>query len=263
MHLKKRLGQFLLKDRTVAERIASAVPVEPLVIEIGPGDGALTSALLDSGHRVIGIELDTDMVKRLNNKFKHRRDFRLISRDILMFDWDSLTQESEDLVVVGNLPYHLTSSIMFEIFKVVRQNPSKIRMLVVMVQKEVAERITAEPGTRNSGILSLLSRYHGTPEYLFTVSADLFRPRPEVDGGVIRISFHSEEDFPEVEYGAFRRIVRGCFAQRRKMMRNSLGVVGNLPEGWKELGYDFTLRPEQFTFMQFVNLTRDILRIQS
>lgn len=261
--LKKELGQFLLRDSTIAMRISEAVPVEPQIVEIGPGDGALTRELLDSGHRVIGIELDNMMVKKLEQRFNHRRDFRLISGDILDVDWSSLSDDNGDLVVVGNLPYHLTGPILFAIFDSIRLKQSRIISVVVMVQKEVGIRLTAKPGRRECGSLTFLTNFHGFPEYLFTVPASSFHPKPGVDGSVIRITFRKRDNFPDVRYEDFRRIVRGCFAQRRKMMRNALCVVTNLPEGWQELEYDFTLRPEQFTFDGFIRLTRDLVNLQS
>jgi len=261
--LKKRLGQFLLRDSTIAVRIAEAVPVEPLIVEVGPGDGALTRELLDSGHRVIGVELDNMMVKKLEQRFNHRRDFRLISGDILDVDWNSISNDNEDLVVVGNLPYHLTSPILFNVFDSIRLKQSRIVSVIVMAQKEVGVRLTAESGGREYGSLTLLAKFHGTPEYLFTVPASSFHPKPGVDGGVIKITFRKQDSFPDVRYNDFRRVVRGCFAQRRKMMRNALCVVTDLPEGWQELEYDFTLRPEQFSFDDFIRLTRDLVNLQS
>ena len=260
---RKELGQFLLRNRDYSQRIASEVPPGALVIEIGAGDGSLTRELLDSGHRDVAVEIDQEMVRKIEHNFKHRRDFRLIKGNILTVDWNELTQKEEKIVITGNLPYHLTSPILFDIFQLIRSGKSGIESMVVMVQKEVAMRLTSEPNRKSYGGLTLLARYHGRTEYLLTVPADAFYPKPKVDGGVIRLSFHTPEEMPDVDYYMFRRIVRGCFAQRRKMMRNAIGVVGDLPEGWEELQYDFTLRPENFSFEDFMALTRDIVNLQS
>jgi len=179
-----------------------------------------------------------------------------------MIDWESITKDDEPITVVGNLPYHLTSPIMFDIFHLIRHGRPRIVEMIVMVQKQVGQRITARSGGRRFGSLTLLTKYHGIPEYLFTVPADCFFPRPGVDGSVIRITFHRPEELPDVDYNDFRRIVRGSFAQRRKMMRNSMCVIEDLPDGWRDLDYDFSLRPEQFTFEEFINLTKDILKIK-
>ena len=257
---KKALGQFMLRDREIARRIAEAIPPVPLVVEIGPGDGALTVEMLASGHRVVGIEIDPQMCLKLNKRFNHRRDFRLVSGNILNVDWQQFATEVSEIGVTGNLPYHLSSSILFSVFQQVRQNtPQLIRYMVVMVQREVGMRLTAEPGTKDYGSLTLLTRYHSKAEYLFTVPANRFYPTPKVDGAVVRLTFLSPDNMPSVDYEAFRRVVRGCFAQRRKMMRNAIGVINGLSDTWRDLDYDFTRRPEQFTFKEFIKLTEDLL----
>jgi 16S rRNA (adenine1518-N6/adenine1519-N6)-dimethyltransferase len=261
MKLKKKFGQFLLRDDEAALRIASYVPTDIPTIEIGSGTGLLTTALLETGHNVIGVEIDMDMVERLQQKFNHRRDFRLIPEDILSVDWNEIAEKHNEVAITGNLPYHLTSSILFSVFKQVRETSIIIKTMVVMVQKEVAVRLCSPPGKRAVSGITILTHYHGLPEYLFTVPSESFQPRPDVDGGVMQITFHEPKDFPDVEYQSFRRVVRSCFAQRRKMMRNALTVLGNLPEGWKELNYDFTKRPEAFSFDDFVNLTKDLNRL--
>ncbi|MCF7811315.1 16S rRNA (adenine(1518)-N(6)/adenine(1519)-N(6))-dimethyltransferase RsmA [bacterium] len=263
MRLKKKFGQFLLRDEEAALRIASFVPTDIPTIEIGSGTGLLTTALLETGHNVIGVEIDLDMVERLEQKFNHRRDFRLIPEDILSVDWNEIAEKYDEITISGNLPYHLTSSILFSVFNQVRENKLIIKKMVVMIQKEVAVRICSQPGKRAVGAISVLTRYHGKPEYLFTVPSECFQPRPDVDGGVMQISFYESKDFPNVEYQFFRRVVRACFAQRRKMMRNALTVMESLPDNWKELDYDFTKRPEAFTFEEFVNLTKDLDRLNS
>ncbi len=262
IRLKKELGQFILKDRSITERIASVVPIGHLIVEIGPGDGALTEQLLNHGHHLIGVELDQEMVRKLEQRFNHRRDFRLISGNILKVDWNKLAGKSDDIIIVGNLPYHLFSPILFNIFEIVRQNRIRISEMIVMLQHEVGRRLTAEPRNKDFGSLTLLTRYHGIPHYLFTVPADCFHPKPRVDGAVVRIIFHQPDEMPDVDYETFRRVVRGCFAQRRKMMRNAMTVIEDLPEGWQNLGYDFKLRPEQLNFKEFVNLTKDLIKLQ-
>ena len=260
---RKELGQFFLRDKSIAKRIAAAVKPGNQLIEIGPGDGALTKELFEHGHSVIGVELDADLVEKLEKRFQHRRDFRLISGNILKINWEEFEKKDSCLTIVGNLPYHLTSPILFNIFEIVRRGTPRITECVVMVQREVGSRITAESGNKIYGALTLLTQYHGQTEYLFTVPASSFYPEPGVDGAIIRITFHEPENLPDIDYEAFRRIVRGCFAQRRKMMRNALGVVNDLPPGWANLNYDFKLRPEQFTFQDFISLTRDLLTLNA
>lgn len=253
---KKSLGQFFLRDKITTLRIAKSISDGFPVIEIGPGDGALTWALLDIGRAVTAVELDPELVEQLSQRFSRRRDFRVIRGDILQVGWESLTDNLSEIVIVGNLPYHLTAPILFSVFERVRNNqPPKIVEMVVMIQKEVAQRLVAVPKSKAFGSLTLLASYHASIDYLFEVPAKLFYPRPKVDGAVIKLRFHNPEDRVKVDYPSLRRVVRGSFAQRRKMMRNSLGVVNNLPDNWRDIPYDLTRRPEEFTLEEFADIT--------
>jgi len=260
-HPRKELGQFFLRNREIARLMAEAIPTDSLVLEIGPGDGSLTSALLDSNHRVVGVELDPALVAKLQQRFQHRRDLALIQSNILKLDWSELATHGE-LNIAGNLPYHLTSPILFEVFERVRADiPPAIWQMVIMVQREVGRRLTAAAGSKEYGSLTLLTAWHGTADYLLSVPAEDFYPRPKVDGAVIRIRFHKAEESPPIDYESFRRLARGCFAQRRKMMRNGIRVVNDLPTGWENLNYDFTRRPEDFSFAEYVQLAQDLQRL--
>ena len=230
-----------------------------LVLEIGPGDGFLTQYLLERNLQVTGVEIDSTWIEKLQRRVKNYSKFRLISGSILDLDWDSLAKIDGTKAIVGNLPYHLVSSIIFGIFEIVRTRIDiNLIEMVVMVQKEVAKRLTAQPGNKICGGITLLAQYHAELEYLFTVPAEAFFPRPKVDGAVIRLKFRHRDQFPDVDYEFFRRVVHACFGKRRKMMRNSLGTLTDLPGGWKELDFDFSLRPETLTLDQFVSLTKDL-----
>ncbi len=259
---KKMLGQNFLRDDQAALNIAEAIDTEHLVVEIGPGDGYLTNKLLDTGHNVLGVELDAEWLEKLANRLKRHDNFRVITGNILDLDWDEMGIEHEQITIAGNLPYHMTSPIVFAMFKRVRENlRPHVHQMVIMVQKEVGMRLTAQPRCKAYGGLTLLAHYHADVEYLFTVPSTSFMPKPRVDGAVLRFNFRNPENFAPVEYQKFRRIVRGCFAQRRKMMRNSLHVLNDLPEGWENLEFDFTKRPDQLTFDDFVTLTNLIDRL--
>ncbi len=261
---KKSLGQFFLRDCEISRQIASMIPVDFQVIEIGPGDGALTHELLTSDHRVVAVEVDLSMVSRLHHRFEHRRDFRVVSEDVLEINWEQIAAADRKNIIVGNLPYHLASSILFSVFKYVRSGcKPDIDSMIVMVQNEVGRRITAVPRTKDYGSLTLLTQYHGSAEYMLKVPSDRFHPVPAVDGAVIRISFNEDNEFPAVDYELFRRIVRGCFSQRRKMMRNAMGVINDLPEGWQNLDFDFTRRAEELTLDEFVALTVNLYNKES
>lgn len=254
---KKGLGQFFLRDRNAALAIANSVSQGLPVVEIGPGDGALTWALLETGRQVTAIELDQDMVAQLSQRFAKRRDFRVIKGDILEIDWESIANQYPSVAIAGNLPYHLTAPILFSVFGMVRNKQKPlIKEMVVMIQKEVGQRLTAKTKTKSYGSLTLLAQYHADVEYLFEVHRSQFYPRPNVDGGVIKVTFREQGQIPDVEYDDFRRVVRGSFAQRRKMMRNSLGVVNDLPENWRDVPIDLTRRPEEFSFDEYIEITK-------
>lgn len=263
MRAKKHLGQNFLRNKEIAEKIADLIPDKTPVVEIGPGDGALTEALLRTGHRVIGVEIDPEMIRRLKVKFKNNKDFSIFPENILKCEWKDISVDFNYINVAGNLPYHLASPILFKVFDHVRtSNIPLIDKMIVMLQYEVGQRVVAHHGSREFGGLSLLTRYHGKSSLNFKVDRKHFKPKPKVNGAVITTNFNSANDFRLLpDYDIFRHIVRGCFSQRRKMMRNSLSSLKNLPEGWKEIPFDFSLRPEQVSFEEFVHLTNQLIKL--
>lgn len=255
---KKGLGQNFLRDPNIAVDIARALPVDVPVLEIGPGDGFLTKQLLETDHRVIGVEIDKDWFHSLKRRLKGHSQFTLISANILKLDWDNLACDVPEINIAGNLPYHLTSPAIFTIFDRVRYNKlPKIKHMVVMIQDEVGKRLTADPGNKQFGGVSLLARFHADVSYLFSVPADRFFPKPRVNGAVVKFDFKEPDELPNIDYYLFQMIIKNCFSQRRKMMKNTLGKL-QLPCDWQTLDYDFTLRPERFDFESFVSLTKDI-----
>lgn len=259
---KKSLGQNFLRSDEIAHQIAESIPKEHLVLEIGPGDGFLTQELLETGHRVLAVEIDKTWIPKLHSRLKNYRDFKIITGNILELDWKSLSEEANDIVIAGNLPYHLATATLFSICQIVREQiPPRVHQMIVMMQHEVGLRISAQPNCKDYGAITLLAKYHADVEYLFRVPAKHFIPQPRVDGAIIRFTFKERSDMPDVDYMKFRRIVRGCFAQRRKMMRNSLNVINDIPEGWRSLDFDFTRRPENFTFNEFVALSKDLIEL--
>lgn len=251
-----------MRDRSIALDIAKAIPTDRTVLEIGPGDGFFTEILLETDHQVIAIEIDTQWMEKLKSRLRRFKDFKLIAGNILKIDWTEFSERNPDINITGNLPFHIASTTLFAILKLVREGgPPRVHEMTVMMQKEVAQRLTAENNTKAFGSITLLTRYHGTTEYVLTVPSRSFFPKPKVDGAIIKLRFHRHEDLPEIDYSSFRRVVKGCFTQRRKMMRNCIGVVNDLPEGWQDLDYDFQKRPEQFSFEEFVSLTNDLVAL--
>ncbi len=263
IYLKKSLGQHFLRDRDAAAKIARYIPVDRLTVEIGPGDGALTQELFLHGNRVLAIEIDAEMIPVLKRRFHRQKDtFQLIVADALRVNWAALAEEYGPYTIVGNLPYNIASQLIIRVMNAVRISPAPfLSEMIVTVQKEVAERLTAKPGNKTYGGLTILTNYHAECDYLFTIPAQDFFPKPQVDGGVIRMKFRRRDEFPQVDYLTFRRIVRGCFAQRRKILSNSLKVVNDLPEGWRDLPFDWSRRPEQLQPAEFVALTNQLVNL--
>ena len=245
---KKRLGQHFLTDANIIGKIVDAVgaPAGAPVVEIGPGEGALTGPLLARYPGLTAVEVDAEAVAHLRARFP---DLRVRHADVLDLDWGALAAEAGGpLYVVGNLPYYITSPILFGL---VDARPS-VRRAVVMMQREVAERIVAAPGSKAYGVLSVQLQLFARPALLFRVSRHVFRPKPEVESAVVALDFDIEE--PEgVDSAALRRVVRTAFGQRRKMLRNSLAALGAprpLPEAFA------ARRPEALAPAEFVVLTR-------
>lgn len=242
---KKNLGQHFLKDKSVARRVAASLSGEGYgsVLEIGPGTGMLTRYLAERGFpdfRV--IEIDNESVHYLNENFP---GLRIIRGDFLAMDLSS--HFSGKVAVIGNFPYNISTQIFFRILKYRDIVPEVAGML----QKEVAERICAGPGSKTYGILSVLLRAFYNTEYLFTVSEHVFSPPPKVKSGVVRLTRNQVERL-DCDEEMFFRVVKAAFNQRRKTLRNSVRSAFKL----KNDNYrDFDLRPEQLSVEQFVELT--------
>lgn len=253
---KKKLGQHFLKDKNIASRIVSSFSGAGCdsVLEIGPGTGILTGALIErnfSDFQV--IEIDDESVQYLRSNFG--RSTTIIAGDFLAFDLS--THFKGTLGIIGNLPYNISSQIFFRII----QYRNIIPEVCCMVQKEVAERICSKPGTRIYGILSVLIQAYYSAEYLFSVSGSMFYPPPKVESGVIRLLRNKVESI-DCDEALFVKVVKACFNQRRKKLRNSVRAAFDLSE------YNFReadLRPEQLSTDQFINLTNwiDARRKQS
>ncbi len=242
---KKYLGQHFLKDRTIAEKISGSLTGAGYraLLEIGPGMGILTGYLIEKrfdDFRV--VEIDKESVHYLENKFD---GLRIISGDFLDLDIDSLFPGK--LAVIGNFPYNISSQIFFMILKY----RNKVEEVCCMLQDEVAKRICAGPGSRIYGILSVLVQAYYSAEYLFSVPPEVFSPPPKVQSGVIRLKRNGILNL-ECDEKLFFTVVKACFNQRRKVLRNSVKAA------FKLRNYDYDelyLRPEQLSVDQFVRLT--------
>jgi len=233
--LGQKLGQHFLHSAPMVERIAAAVcrSGPRRIVEVGPGKGVLTQRLLATGADVIAIELDPAMVAILRERFPDHPCLTIVEADVLTVD---LAQWGP-AVLAGNLPYYITSPILDRIFAA----RAALTEAVLLIQKEVAERLTAAPGCRDYGYLSVITQTYSTPEYLFGVKPGMFRPPPKVDSAVVRLTLRPEAG----DAAAFLQFAARCFAQKRKTLRNNLApfygheVVDALPEA--------SLRAEQLS----------------
>jgi 16S rRNA (adenine1518-N6/adenine1519-N6)-dimethyltransferase len=247
---KKHLGQHFLKDGAVSQRIAALVPAVEgqQLLEVGPGTGALTQPLIERfGSAVHVVEIDTESVAYLNG-VDWIDQAHIHQGDLLKSTPNALGMEG-DFALIGNFPYNISSQILFRAL----DWKSQVNCCVGMFQKEVAERICAEKGSKVYGILSVLLQNYFTCEYAFTVGPGAFDPPPKVDSGVIRLVRNPSSD-PDVPYEALRRVVKAAFGLRRKTLRNALRAggfdEGVIPEQWKGQ------RAEQLSPHDFVALTR-------
>ncbi|MBP3353351.1 MAG: 16S rRNA (adenine(1518)-N(6)/adenine(1519)-N(6))-dimethyltransferase RsmA [Bacteroidales bacterium] len=248
---KKSLGQHFLTDLSIAEKIAqtlSSYKGMP-ILEVGPGMGVLTQYLLSEGHDLTVVELDTESVAYLNKNFPMLAG-RIVEGDFLQMDLAK--QFGKNLCVIGNYPYNISSQIFFKVL----DHKDMVPCCSGMIQKEVAERLAAKPGSKTYGILSVLMQAWYDVEYLFTVSEHVFNPPPKVKSAVIRMIRNDVTELGCNEQ-LFKRIVKTAFNQRRKTMRNSLKPL--IEQGSSILSQEiFNLRPEQISVAQFIELTNEI-----
>lgn len=256
---KKALGQHFLKDLSVAQRIAATLDAytDTPVLEIGPGMGVLTEFLMQShpADKLTLAELDHESVEWLEVHLPQPQP-RIVEGDFLVMDLDELFPGDSPFCVIGNYPYNISSQIFFRVL----DYKDRIVCCSGMLQREVAERLAAKPGTKARGILSVLLQAWYDVEYLFTVSEHVFNPPPKVKSGVIRMTRNSVTDLG-CDAGFFKTVVKTAFGQRRKTLRNSVRSL--LPPGVAFDDAEFSqLRPEQLSVEQFIELTRrlDALR---
>ncbi len=248
---RKRFGQNFLHDAGIIDRILRAINAKAgeHLLEIGPGQGALTEGLLGSGAQLDVVELDKDLVPILQHKFAGRDNFRLHQGDALKFDFNQLGVPPRSLKVVGNLPYNISTPLIFHLLS----HAGLIRDMHFMLQKEVVERMAAGPGGGDWGRLSIMVQYHCRVEHLFNVGPGAFNPPPKVDSAIVRLVPHEVLPFPAKDHLLLERVVREAFNQRRKTLRNTLkGLLDSA--AIEAAGVDGSLRPEQLDLAAFVRL---------
>lgn len=250
---KKALGQHFLTDQGIAQAIVAALQSRGPVLEVGPGTGVLTQYLLREPQiRLKVVEIDSESVRYLLEHFPKLAPV-LYEADFLKMDLSKLFPES--FALIGNFPYNISSQIFFKVLEARTQIPE----VVCMIQKEVAERLAAPPGSKTYGILSVLLQAWYDIEYLFTVGEGSFVPPPKVKSAVIRLTRNSRQTL-DCDEDLFKRVVKATFNQRRKTIRNSLKpIIAALPEMPDFIPY-LDARPEQLSVGEFVELTQALTR---
>jgi 16S rRNA (adenine1518-N6/adenine1519-N6)-dimethyltransferase len=248
---KKGLSQNFLIDGNIIRKIVAAAHVTPgdLVLEIGPGPGSLTQALLEAGAHVIAVEMDTILAQALERFQTPDQRLKVVCQDIMKFDLESLPKDKK-IKVVANLPYHVTTPIVASLV----QNQC-FDSIVVMVQDEVARRFVGRPGTKQYGSFTVFLRFYSDPEYSFTVSRNCFYPVPNVDSAIVSLKLKEHPYVTDVT--KFFEMTRRAFQQRRKMLRSSLNEIygqKNVMQALNNMGLDEKLRPEELSLEQFIQL---------
>ena len=258
----KNYGQnFLIDEQAVDSIVKSAeISKDDFIIEIGPGLGTLTSKLLEKAGKVICIELDKKMLDILNDRFKLYDNFELINNDVLKVDLQSIINENlqnyKNAKVVANLPYYITTPIIMKLL----EDKLNLSSITVMVQKEVAERLTETPGGKNTGAITYSINYYTEPKLVLNVPSDSFIPSPKVDSSVINLKLLNEPKVKPQNEDLFFKIIKTAFLQKRKTLINTLinGKFGSrefLENMLNELGIDIKIRGEKLSLEEFKNIS--------
>jgi 16S rRNA (adenine1518-N6/adenine1519-N6)-dimethyltransferase len=260
LKLTKSLGQNFLIDDSVPRDIVNGADVskEDLVIEIGPGVGTLTAQILNKAKRVVAIELDDRLIPILNEELGDNENFTLIHKDALKVNYNEIFGEEKSIKLVANLPYYVTTPIIVKLLK----EKYNFKSLTIMIQKEVAERINADPGTKDYSALSLLVQYYCNTEIIRMVSPQCFIPRPKVDSIIIRLDRLEEPKVKVQNEKLFFDIIRNSFNMRRKTLWNGVKSLGlskeKLEEAFASSNIDLKRRGETLSIEEFAVLSDKI-----
>jgi 16S rRNA (adenine1518-N6/adenine1519-N6)-dimethyltransferase len=261
---KKSLGQHFLNNRHTIQRILDNLNLKPddTILEIGCGTGALTKRLLGTTRQYLGIELDPALFQQLEQNMATPQAV-FLNQDILTLDWNRLQAEylpaGGKFKVVGNLPYYISSPIISQL----TQHTDALELALIMLQAEVANRLTAQPGSKDYGVLTLVGQYYFQCEFLFWVGPGAFRPQPKVVSKVVRLTPKPVRQLLPDQEATFLDFVKRCFSQRRKTLRNCLKAfqaedAGSLKEFLKNRDYAPDVRAERISLDDFIALYLEV-----
>lgn len=264
----KSLGQNFLINEEVVENIvgASKICKEDLVIEIGPGLGTLTQSLLENAGKVVAIELDDRMLKILNDRFFMYNNFQVINEDVLKVDLADLIKKEKsannlkNAKIVANLPYYITTPIIMKLL----EEELDIESITVMIQKEVADRLIATPGDKQSGAITYSVYYYAESEKIMLVENNSFIPEPEVQSEVIKLNIRKSPAINLKDKDLFFKVIKASFMQRRKTLMNALvngGIIKDKTQAkelFEKLGLDINVRGENLSMQDFANLCDEL-----
>lgn len=260
----KSLGQNFLHDESILDSIVEGADVckDDLVIEIGPGVGSLTAKLLQKAAEVVSIELDNDLIPILENELSQEENFTLIHDDALKVDFKEIIKDHKSVKLVANLPYYVTTPIIVKLLK----EQYNFKSLTIMIQKEVAERIDAEPNCKEYGSLSLLVQYYCNTKIIKRVSPGAFIPQPKVDSIVIRLDRLKKPRVDVTDEDLMFKIIRNAFNMRRKTLLNGVKFLNmkkeDILKAFENASIDPKRRGETLSLEEFRNLTEEIIKLR-
>jgi len=248
---RKRFGQNFLHDPGVIEKIVRSINPKPddAIVEIGPGLGAITEEILAVNPRLQVVELDRDLIPVLRTKFFNYPEFRIHEADALSFDFSQLVVDGRPLRIVGNLPYNISTPLIFHLLA----QSGVVQDMHFMLQKEVVQRLAATPGDNNYGRLGIMAQYFCKVQPLFEVGPGAFRPAPKVDSAIVRLVPHKELPHPAKNLKTLQAVVRTAFNARRKTLRKALAALMTV-EQLQSVGINDGLRPENLSLADYVKI---------
>ena len=262
IRLTKSLGQNFLTDINIVKKIVDSADVteDDVIIEVGPGIGTMTLELAKRAKKVIAIEIDKRLIPVLEDSLSNFSNVQIINMDVMKVDINAIISENEgsNIKIVANLPYYITTPIIMKFL----EEETNVDIMVFMIQKEVAQRIVAQPGSKDYGSLSVAVQYYSKPEKVFDVSPHCFVPQPDVDSTVIKLVINKQPPVELLDKSMFFKTVKCSFAQRRKTLINALYNSGGFNESkeqikeiLKDIGIDEKARGETLSIQQFAMLS--------